>query len=32
MNKLIQTIDVIYQKLPLLHRHSLKETPTRFEI
>lgn len=29
MNKLIQTIDAIRQKLPDLRRHSLKETPTR---
>ncbi len=29
MNKLIQVIDTIRQKLPSLRRHALKETPTR---
>ena len=29
MNKLIQTIEMVRQKLPVLRRHSLKETPTR---
>ena len=29
MNKLIQMIEMIRQKLPGLRRHSLKETPTR---
>mgnify|MGYP000623482652 CR=1 FL=1 len=29
MNKLIQTIEMVRQKLPALRRHSLKETPTR---
>ncbi len=29
MDKLIQTIERIRQKLPALRRHSLKETPTR---
>src|SRR3990170_524847 len=29
MNKLIQAIELIRQKLPGLRRHSLKETPTR---
>ncbi|MBN1516955.1 type I restriction enzyme HsdR N-terminal domain-containing protein [Candidatus Sumerlaeota bacterium] len=29
MNKLIQTIGMIRQKLPSLRRHALKETPTR---
>ena len=29
MNKLIQTIEMLRKKLPVLRRHSLKETPTR---
>ncbi|MEA1980609.1 MAG: DUF5655 domain-containing protein [candidate division Zixibacteria bacterium] len=29
MNKLIQTIEQIRQKIPSLHRHSIKETSTR---
>ena len=29
MNKLIQTIEMIRQKLPALRRYALKETPTR---
>ncbi len=29
MNKLIQTIEMVRQKLSTLRRHSLKETPTR---
>jgi len=29
MNKLIQAIEMVRQKLPGLRRHSLKETPTR---
>jgi hypothetical protein len=29
VNKLIQTIEMLRQKLPALRRHSLKETPTR---
>ena len=29
MNKLIQTIEMIRQKLPALRRHGLKETPTQ---
>ena len=29
MNKLVQTIEMVRQKLPALRRHSLKETPTR---
>ena len=29
MNKVVQTIELLRQKLPGLRRHSLKETPTR---
>ncbi len=29
MNRLVQTIEILHQKLPGLRRHSLKETPTR---